>query len=278
MKESLVNAEWLNSHINDSDLIVLDASQIKTATGLVAEFDEIQIINSRSFDIKGKFCETATNLPNMLPSAEQFEDECRKLGINKNSKIVIYDNLGVYFSPRAWWMFKTFGHIKVAVLDGGLPNWVNQGFKTEIKVKKEFDTGNFCASFNPKSVKTFKFISENVIKQESLLIDARPAVRFNGIAPEPRKGLQSGHIKNSINVPFEAVLKNGKFKAKSELKSLFSKIQIQDRPLIFSCGSGITACIVLLAFELVLDNEKSVYDGSWTEWAQNTGRIQRQNA
>ena len=154
MKESVVNAEWLNSHINDSNLIVLDTSQIKTASGLESEFNEIQIKNAISFDFKGEFSDTATNLPNMLPSSEQFQENCRKLGINSSSKIVIYDSLGVYFSPRVWWMFKTFSHKQVAVLDGGLPNWVSRGFATEMKVEKEFDIGNICASFSPESVKT----------------------------------------------------------------------------------------------------------------------------
>ena len=275
MKESVVNAEWLNSHINDSNLIVLDTSQIKTASGLESEFNEIQIKNAISFDFKGEFSDTATNLPNMLPSSEQFQENCRKLGINSSSKIVIYDSLGVYFSPRVWWMFKTFSHKQVAVLDGGLPNWVSRGFATEMKVEKEFDIGNICASFSPESVKTFNFINENIVKKECILIDARPADRFNGIAPEPRQGLQSGHIKNSINIPFETVLENGIFKTKSELKSIFDELKIDQRPLVFSCGSGVTACIVLLAAELVLENKKSVYDGSWTEWALKTDKIQK---
>ena len=164
-------------------------------------------------------------------------------------------------------MFKTMGHQHIAVLDGGLPDWVNNGFKTETITKKDYKTGDFKASLNPEMIKDFKFIKDNTITQNSLVIDARSSGRYKGLAPEPRKELKSGHIPNSINIPFEDVLDNGKLKSKNELNSIFKSLKTEKRPLVFSCGSGITACIVLLASEQILNNKTSVYDGSWTEWA-----------
>lgn len=270
MNEPIVSSEWVDLNLNDPDLILLDASQASNTSGILPELDQLQIKGSRSFDLKGDFSLKTTNLPNMLPSPEQFEQACRNIGINKSSKLVVYDNLGIYFSPRVWWMFRTMGHQQIAVLNGGLPDWISKNFSTEPKKVNEYPPGDFCASFREDLVKDFEFIKGNIGKQDYLLIDARPANRFDGIAPEPRKGLRSGSIPNSINIPFDTVLEQGKFKSEQELIRIFDDLQIGNRPLIFSCGSGVTACIVLLACELILDNDKSVYDGSWTEWATRT--------
>jgi len=265
MIEPIVSATWLFNHLNDPDLIILDASQ-KTASG---DFNNSRIKGARHFDLNNEFRDTSNELPNTFPSAEQFEKNCRKLGINRSSKIVVYDNLGIYLSPRVWWMFKTMGHQNVAVLNGGLPEWIRLGYTSVSEKGNNVLPGDFQSKFNPEMLKDYNFISSNISLQESVLIDARSAGRFEGIAPEPREGLPSGHIPGSINLPYTAVLKNGKFKPKEDLVELFNTLNIEEKSLVFSCGSGITACIILLASELVVDNKKSVYDGSWTEWAQN---------
>ena len=269
MNTILVSSTWLNNHLNDSDLIVLDASQAKTATGEKSDLENIQIPGARIFNLKKDFSLQSSDLPNMLPEARTFEASCRRLGINKSSKIVVYDNLGVYYSPRVWWMFKTMGHENIAVLDGGLPHWVSNRYKTEPKVCSRFNTGDFTATLNSKHVKTFSFVKQNIKNQDSILIDARSEKRFKGLAPEPREGLASGHIPNAINIPFTTVLDTDCFKTKTALKAVFAAYNIKDKPLVFSCGSGVTACIVLLASTLVLTQETAVYDGSWTEWAQH---------
>lgn len=263
MTASLVSAEWLSQQLGDPNLIILDASQVN-------ESDSIQIPGARAIDLQRDFSLTSTHLPNMLPGAEQFEQACRRIGIHTSSKIVVYDQLGVFYSPRVWWMFKTMGHNHIFVLNGGLPNWVASGFDTEPKTSRSYESGDFSASFNETSVKSFDDVQENIRTQDCLLIDARSAGRFDGSAPEPRKGLRSGHIPQSINLPYERVLENGFFKPKEELSRMFDELGVEDRPLIFSCGSGVTACIILLACELVRGNRTSVYDGSWTEWAQRT--------
>ncbi len=268
MTDPIVSSEWLKENLDAPDLIILDASSKNNKAGLTTEFENIQIAGARYFDIKNNFSDKSSKYPNMLLSSEQFEIECKNLGINDSSRIVVYDNLGIYTSPRVWWMFKTMGHDKIAVLNGGLPDWINKGYRTEQSKKSEFDPGNFESNFRAEKVKDFDFIKKNLKSQTALVLDARSANRFNGIAPEPRKGLRSGHIPKSVNVPFQNVLMNGKYKSKNELSILFANLKVDEKPLIFSCGSGITACIILIACELILENEKSVYDGSWTEWAQ----------
>jgi len=268
MIETLVSSEWLMDNISDPDLIILDASLQENKAGLKVNLDTVQIVNARKFDIKNVFSDANSNYPNTLLSPDVFEIECRKLGINKTSKLVVYDNLGVYSSPRVWWMFKVMGYETIAVLDGGLQDWLAKGGEIESFEKQQFLKGSFEVNFQEEQIRNFEFVSKNLKSQNTLVIDARSADRFNGIIPEPRKGLRSGNIPNSINIPFLEVLEKGKFKSKKELRTLFSGFDIKNTPLIFSCGSGLTACIVLLASELVLENEKAVYDGSWTEWGQ----------
>lgn len=267
--ESVVGSKWLQEHINDSALIILDASLADPISGEVSDFKNRCIKGARFFDIKNNFSDKNSAYPNMLPKPSDFERECRKLGINSTSKIVVYDNLGVYSSPRVWWMFKAMGHDTIAVLNGGLPDWILKGYATkELKLEENYNLGNFKAHFKKEMVVDFEMITLNTKDQKGLVIDARSEGRFMGTAPEPRPELKSGHIPNSINIPYEAVLKDGKFKSKAELAAIFKKEVVADKPLIFSCGSGLTACIILLASELVISNKKAVYDGSWTEWTQ----------
>ena len=267
--ESIVSSAWLAAHLNDADLIILDASVSSTVTGHVSEHNNTRIKGARAFDLKNDFSDSTSSLPNTMPSVGQFQESCRKLGINNSSKIVVYDNLGVYWSPRVWWMFKAMGHEKIAVLDGGLPDWMKSNYPISEKYEiLEIKKGDFTASFQEDMIEDFEKVYTNTLTQEALLIDARSKGRFDGTEPEPRKDLRSGHIPNSVNIPYETVLNNGKFKSKEKLEKIFKDLKSDKRPLIFSCGSGITACIVLLASTLVLDKKNSVYDGSWTEWAQ----------
>ncbi|MGB0882782.1 MAG: sulfurtransferase [Vicingaceae bacterium] len=267
MKTPLVSSKWLFENLNHPDLIILDASVKKVTENQDKTIDNTQIKGARFFDLKNKFSDKAADLPNTFPSVTQFESEAQKLGINNNSLIVVYDNLGIYSAPRVWWMFKTMGHQNVVVLNGGLPEWISQGYPTEEKQSQQYKSGNFKAEFNSKRVKNYELIKSNLNNDSNLVVDARSEGRYNGTAPEPRDGLRSGSIPNSANIPFGNVLENGKFKSKEELKAIFSKINAENKELTYSCGSGLTACIILLASELVLPNKTAVYDGSWTEWA-----------
>ncbi len=268
MKEPLVSSEWLIENFKNPDIIILDTSQQKNISGLKTKFENIRIVGSRYFDIDNVFSDKENKLPHMLPKPKVFEEECRKLGLNINSKIIVYDNMGIYSSPRVWWMFKAMGHNDIAVLDGGLPDWMEKGFDIEQIEVKQYGYGNFEAEYNPELVKSADDIINNLKSNSAIVIDARSKGRFNGQTPEPREGVRGGNVPNSLNIPYTEILNGFKFKTKEELLEVFDNLDIDDRPLIFSCGSGITSCIVFLASELVLDNKNSIYDGSWTEWGQ----------
>jgi thiosulfate/3-mercaptopyruvate sulfurtransferase len=266
MKEPIVSVNWLKEHLEDSDLIILDANMQVNQSRVAPHLKDIQIKGARFFDIKNEFSDTKSDLPNTLASPTEFETAARKLGINKNSKIVVYDSLGVYSSPRVWWLFKIMGHDNVWVLDGGLPAWVKENLAVEKTKKSEYSLGDFESKFRPEMVKTKEQVLSNIQTKDAVLIDARSTDRYSGETEEPRAGLRSGHIPGSINIPYSTVLNEGKFLPKEELQKILPQ---NERPLMFTCGSGITACIDMIAYELISDNPKAIYDGSWTEWGQN---------
>ncbi|HEY6143930.1 MAG TPA: sulfurtransferase [Flavobacterium sp.] len=261
MKKTIVSSKWLYEHLDDLDLIILEARLEQN------QFQDIQIKGARVFDIKNTFSNTQNPLPNTFPSVAQFTSECQKLGVNKNSTIVVYDSLGIYSSPRVWWMFNAMGHSNIYVLNGGLPEWIKDGYPTEIQQKSNYPIGDFEAKLQPELIKNKEQILENTNSKEAVLIDARSPERFHATIEETRVGIRNGHIPGSINVPFDTLLEDGKYKSATALSEIFN---LNDKPLYFTCGSGITACILLLAAELISDNPKAVYDGSWTEWGHST--------
>ncbi len=271
MLPSIVSSSWLAEQLARPEVIVLDASTKSNVSGKKPEFEHCVIKGARYIDLNGKFSDQNAQFPNTLLPASQFEAEAQLLGINQESMVVVYDNLGIYNSARLWWMFKVMGHLNVAVLNGGLSAWVHEGYETVETHESSFDVGNFSASFNPAAIIHIDQVLENLEQRAFTVIDARSKGRFDGTAPEPREGTSSGHIPNSLNLPFDHVLENGFLKSDEALRAIFADLHIEDQPLVFSCGSGLTACITLLAAERVLPNQLSVYDGSWTEWASSEG-------
>lgn len=267
--EPLVSVAWLSSHLNDDNLLIFDASMHKV-TSNEKEIESSQIPNTQFFDIKHVFSDTSATFPNTVPSEEQFTKEAQKLGVNSDSKIVVYDDKGIYSSARVWYLFKAFGFDNIAVLDGGLPEWKAQGFEVELKKNNTKPKGSFIAQYNPKAFKFFKDIQESSKNKNYLIIDARSESRFKGIVPEPREGLRSGSIPNSVNIPFSKLLDGNCFKSAEEIKKEFNAINAEEQHLVFSCGSGITACILALGAELIGKSNTSVYDGSWTEYGTLT--------
>jgi len=261
MKHPLKSVTWLRENIENSKLIILDVSSSK---------QNIVIPRAKYFDLSNKFSDTSSSFPNTFPPVEQFESESRNLGINSTSQIIIYDSKGIYFSPRVWWMYKTMGHENVFVLNGGLPEWINHDFETDSEYSTLNNHGTFKAILHSTKLYSYKDIIRNINTKKFQLIDARSEGRFSGKSPEPREGLKSGNIPNSINLPYERLLSDGKYKSKKEIELIFNTTFKSNKPLVFSCGSGVTACIVLLASEMILDNETGVYDGSWTEYASLT--------
>ncbi|MFD1061863.1 sulfurtransferase [Winogradskyella litorisediminis] len=264
-KSPLVSAEWLQKHIEAENLLVLDAT-IPKVSGAILNDELGYIPKSQFFDIKQKFSDVSAELPNTLPSLEQFQLEARKLGINNSSAIVVYDQHGIYSSARAWWFFKYFGHENVAVLDGGLPEWISKGFQTVNDYQLKFEKGDFKANINSKLFTHFEGVCEFSNDKNTQIFDARSAKRFKGETPEPREGLPSGTITNSLNLPFTDLLDGNTLKSKDALKSIFSQFQIDNKKLVFSCGSGITACNLALGATIAGYKDLVVYDGSWTEY------------
>lgn len=265
---TIVSVEWLHQNLDNPNLVILDAHMETGANGKKFEKPDKTIPNARRFDLKNIFLDKTSPFPNTIPKAQEFELGCRKLGINRNSEIVVFDHHGIYSSPRVWWLFNSMGHSQIAVLDGGLPNWINRGFQTEKKHLELFEFGNFKVNFDRTLLVDYKQVVDNINHQEFLIVDARSEDRFRGTGKEPRKHLKSGKIQNSVNIPYQEVLQNGKYKPKNELNKLFQERCYGEKKLVFSCGSGLTACIVMLASQIGYANSPIVYDGSWTEWAE----------
>ncbi|MEH6536001.1 MAG: sulfurtransferase [Psychroserpens sp.] len=263
----IVSCNWLNDNRNLEHVIILDA-RVKTTNVLTSED---YIPNSRYFDNKGKFSAINADFPNTIPSQDQFQYEAQQLGISKDSVIVVYDDKGLYWSPRVWWLFKTFGYDNVAVLDGGLPEWKRLNYETVSSLTTPtWKLGNFSAAYQPDHMRFFNHIAEISKNEHCILLDARSEERFKGLVPEPRVGLRSGTIPNSENLPYTNLLSGNCLKSKEELKSIFNTFKIEDKSLTFSCGSGITACILALAADILDYKKIAVYDGSWTEFGTLT--------
>lgn len=257
----IVSVDWLHNHMETKNLVVLDGTINKV-------FDEKQnqIPKARFFDIKNKFSNTSGTFPSTFPSEEQFQKEARKLGINRNTAVVVYDDKGIYSSARVWWLFKAFGYNNIAVLNGGFPEWLKRDFPIEEINTYQGKEGDFEAHLKSEYMTFFDDIWVASKHKTHTIIDARAAARFNCEVPEPRIGLRMGTIPNSVNLPFTDLLENGILKNKTDLERAFSKLADKENAIIFSCGSGITACILALAAHIIGYSNISVYDGSWTEW------------
>lgn len=261
----LVSVDWLYENLQAENLVIFDATIPKVTEKSDKSIVKIQLPNAIFFDIKNVFSDVNSIYPNTLVSQEEFEFKAQNLGVNSSSTIVVYDDLGIYSSPRVWWMFKTFGFENIAVLDGGLPAWIEAGFEVEKPTNHKQQRGNFQAKFNSDRVSSTERVLKSISK-EVCIVDARSNPRFLGSISEPRKEVKSGHIPNSINLPFTELQQGTKMKPSKELEELFEGINPNNNPFIFSCGSGITACVLALGAELSKIKNYSIYDGSWSEW------------
>ena len=261
LASNLVSINWLHYNLQLENLVILDATINKKI-----DDDSLCIPNARFFDIKGKFSNLNAQFPSTLPNESQFESEAQVLGINNDSVIVVYDDRGIYSSARAWWLFKTFGFNNIVVLDGGLPEWKANNFKLDNFDQTAMVTGDFSAIYQPELMTDFLDLQSFIEDSQALIIDARSKDRFDCLVDEPRAGLRRGTIPNSINLPYTELFDNNKLKPVKELSTIFNKLVKKESKLVFSCGSGITACILALAAKLCNYNNLAVYDGSWTEY------------
>ncbi|WP_299116766.1 sulfurtransferase [uncultured Winogradskyella sp.] len=269
IESPLVSVNWLHKHIEAENLVVLDATIPKVAINELV-FDSGYIPKSQFFDIKNKFSDVSGQFPNSLPSSKQFQIEAQKLGISNNSAIVVYDLHGIYSSARAWWLFKYFGHNNVTVLDGGLPEWKKNDYETVSGCEVPKSLGNFIAKPKESLITDFKGVKSFSNSEKALIFDARSQKRFSGEIPEPREGLRSGTIPNSVNLPYTELLYMGKLKSKEQLKQLFEDLINEQKTYVFSCGTGITACNLALGATIAGYEDLIVYDGSWTEYGTLT--------
>lgn len=270
---TLVSVEWVRNRISDPHLVLLDASWHMPAAGRDpnVEYGSGHIPGARFFDIDA-ISDTSSLLPHMLPAAEAFAASVSGLGISNADQIVIYDTVGLFSAARAWWMFRAMGHDKVAVMDGGLPAWSAAG-GTTTDVEERFEPTTYEARLNPSAVTSLAAMQGASSRASHVILDARPAGRFDGSQPEPRPGLPSGHMPNATSLPFSSVVTSeGFLKDPSDLENLFAGLGVGDeKNIITTCGSGVTAAILTLALARIGVEDTSLYDGSWTEWGSTDG-------
>lgn len=265
---ALVSSDWLADNLNAENLVVLDASVPPVVPG----FESINtdshfavIPDARRFDYDKEVCKPNSSLPHMMPSAELFQEKVQALGINQDSVIVVYDDVGVYASPRAWWMFKAMGHEQVYVLDGGLPLWIDDGRGVTDGYAEPTESGNFTAQASDLFC-DFEVVLSALEDPKIQVVDARSEGRFYGLEPEPRPGVREGHMPNAKNLPVKDVVADRKLKSSNQLLEMYQSLVSEDQKIITSCGSGITACVLTLAAWEAGYRDLVVYDGSWAEW------------
>jgi len=267
--EALVGTDWLAAHLADPHVRVVDSSfKLPGVTPTARQdYDQGHVPGAVFFDIDD-IAEPGTSLPHMIPSADLFARKIEALGIGDGDRVVVYDSAGLSSAGRAWWMLRLYGHHDVAVLDGGLPKWQAEGRPLDTAVPSP-PPRRFTARFDPALVRDKRALIENVSTRREQVVDARAAGRFDGSAPDPRPGLRSGHIPGSRNVPYERVTDphTRQLKNAEELSQLFRDAGVAlDRPIVTSCGSGVTACALAFALHLIGHPGAAVYDGSWSEW------------
>ncbi|MCS6625228.1 3-mercaptopyruvate sulfurtransferase [Roseibacterium beibuensis] len=265
----LISTEELASRLGEPDLRLVDASWHLDGRDGRPDFEAARLPGAVFFDLEAS-SDPDSDLPHMLPSPEAFTARMGRLGLSETDHIVVYDTVGIRSSARAWWMFRVMGASRVQVLDGGLPKWRTEGRTVESGPPSPSRPAVFSARLDPAAVADIEAVSA-ALAGEAQILDARAADRFAGYAPEPRAGLRSGHMPGALNLPFPQVLaSDGAIKPQSELEAAFREAGVDPRrPVITTCGSGVTAAILSLALA-TLGRGSRLYDGSWAEWGSRT--------
>jgi len=268
--QALRSTDWLADHLDDPSVRVVDASFHLPTTGrdARAEYAERHIPGAALFDVD-EIADPSSDLPHMLPPAAMFAARMAVLGIGSDVTVIAYDAPGSAAATRAWWMLRVFGHRDVAVLDGGLGKWIAEGRPVEAGMPRQL-MGIFEAGFEGRLVRSLDDVRDNLETRHEQVVDNRPAGRFAGTDPEPRAGLRGGHIPGSVNIPFAEFVRadsDGTWRSADELAAVFRQAGIDPaRPLVSTCGSGITAYTTTFAAYLLGHEHAAVYDGSWAEW------------
>jgi thiosulfate/3-mercaptopyruvate sulfurtransferase len=265
----LVSTEWLARELGAPDLMVFDATKYlpNEPKDGKAEFLSAHVQGARYFDIDA-VADPDTDLPHMVPSPGRFAKLLSAMGVGNTTRVVFYDQKGLASAARGWWLMRLFGHENAAVLDGGLPKWLKEGRPTEAGEPAPARELAFRPDFRSTRLRGVGDLLANVDSGTEQVLDARAAGRFTGAVPEPRAGMRSGHIPGSRSLPYTDLLNtDGTFRPVAELRDRFAAAGIDgSKPVITSCGSGVTACILTLGMVLSGLPEGAVYDGSWTEW------------
>jgi thiosulfate/3-mercaptopyruvate sulfurtransferase len=264
----LVSTQWLAERLGRPDTVVVDGSFYLPTQKRdpEAEFLAGHIPGAVRFDVEA-VSDHASPYPHMLPSRAFFADAMGKLGISERDTIVVYDGLGLFASPRVWWTFRLFGAKNVYILDGGLPRWKSEGRPLETGAAKPA-AKTFNAQEPLPIVATAESVQRTLTDKSAQVVDARAADRFRGEAPEPRPGLPSGHMPGSFNVPSSLLIENGSLVPPEKIKAAFSAGGVDiGKPVVTSCGSGVSAAILWLALDSLGRTPQALYDGSWSEWA-----------
>jgi thiosulfate/3-mercaptopyruvate sulfurtransferase len=264
MSENIVSSNWLHERLSSPDIAILDCSwHLPTANrNAKDEFQARHIPGAQFFDIDDN-SDRLSSLPHMLPRPDAFSSAVRKLGVGDGKRVVCYDAAGLFSAARVWWMFRVFGHREVSVLDGGLPKWLAESRPVEEGPARSPQERHFTARYQAMMV-----ADKSGARSAQQLVDARSPTRFRGEEPEPRAGVQPGHIPGSRNLHYARLLNaDGTLKQKGDLKNLFSEAGVDiKQPVVTSCGSGVTAAILSLALSEIGVGKHSLYDGSWAEW------------
>ena len=263
----LVATDWLAERLNDPNLIPVDGSYFLPTQkrDALAEYKSGHIPGAVFFDIEA-VSDHSTDLPHMLPGPNHFSEAVGALGIGDGDTVVVYDSTGLFSAARVWWTFRLFGTKSVYILDGGLPKWIAEGRPVETGETKRA-AKKFTAEMNVGAVATLDEVHMALTDGSAQVVDARSAERFAGRAPEPRPGLRLGHMPRAFNVPYDKLLENGRLASREQVAAAFTSAGVDlDKPIITSCGSGVTAAILSFALESLGKAPKGLYDGSWAEW------------
>ncbi|MCR4281921.1 MAG: 3-mercaptopyruvate sulfurtransferase [Bauldia sp.] len=262
-----VSTDWLADHLHDPEVAIVDGTWHLATTGRDgrSEYDAAHIPGAVFFDIDA-IADASNPLPHMLPTAEAFAAAVGELGIDEKQKIVVYDGVGLSSAPRVWWTFKVMGAQHVVILDGGLPKWLAEGRPVDAKPVVRSQR-RFSARFEADAVRDLGDVRRGVENGDIQLVDARPAARFRGEAPEPRGWVKSGRVPGSLNVPSTELVADGRLKDPGALRRSFAAAGVDlARPIVTSCGSGVNAATLNLALDILGVSKTALYDGSWTEW------------